>query len=356
MQLRKTAAELPMNVVNWIERWLLEPVDARVYAMVRITYGIMALGIVFELWSLRDAFFTEQGMSYHRPDLLFYIVLKWVRSSAGVTALMVVAGVASTMVIFGLFTRAALFFLYFWNFAYCAIGYPAEAGYDGIERIVGFLLLLGPPMRTWSLEARIGARAPADSWVRKIYGPRGDTEPRYTLRLMQWQLAIIYIATVWLKAPDNYWRSGELMAYFMMSMYSNFPFTAWAWLGKTSVLMTWYTLIAETTIPFALMLAGSDRFFRRLAFLLGLGLHGGIAVTSTIGMFSLSMIPLYAAFLMPEDIDDVAALLARLRRRSSASSPIAEPTAASVAKSAEPTAASVAKSVPKSVPKSVAKS
>jgi hypothetical protein len=335
MQLKQKAAQLPQDVINWIERWLLEPIDARVYAMVRITYGIMALGIVLELWSLREEFFTESGMSYHRPDLLFYILFKWVRSSAGVSAVMVAAGIAATMVIFGLFTRAALLFLYFWNFAYCAIGYPAEAGYDGINRIVGFVLLLGPPMRMWSLEARLGAKAAPNSFMRRFFGPRGDTEPRYALRLMQWQLAIIYVATVWLKAPDNYWRSGELMAYFMMSMYSNFPFPAWAWLGKTSVLMTWYTLIAETTIPFALVLAGEDKFFRRLAFLLGIGLHGGIAISSTIGMFSLSMVPLYAAFLMPADIDDAAALLARLRRKGSVPSPSPEPNATAVAKVAK---------------------
>lgn len=335
MQLAKSAAELPQKVINWIERWLLEPIDARVYAVVRITYGVMALAIVLELWSLRDAFFSEGGMSYHRPDLLFYILFKWVRSTAGVSVVMVLAGIAALMIITGLFTRAALVFLYFWNFSYCAIGYPAEAGYDGIERIVGFILLWAPPMRMWSLEARLGAKAPEGSWVRKMFGPRGETEPRYALRLMQWQLAIIYIATVWLKAPDNYWRSGELMAYFLMSMYSNFPFPGWAWLGKTSVLMTWFTLFAETTIPFALMLAGNDRFFRRFAFLLGLALHGGIAITSTIGMFSLSMVPLYAAFLVREDIDDAAALLARVRRKSSAPAQPPEPAAASVAKVAK---------------------
>jgi Vitamin K-dependent gamma-carboxylase len=343
MQLMKAAADLPQNVINWIERWLLDPIDARVYAAVRITYGIMALGIVLELWSLREYLFNGDGMSYHRPDLLFYIVLKWIRSSVGVSALMVVAGIAASMVIVGLFTRAALVVLYFWNFAYCAIGYPAEAGYDGINRIVGFVLLLGPPMRAWSLEARLGAKAAPDSWLRRFFGPRGATESRYALRLLQWQLAIIYIATVWLKAPDAYWRRGDLMAYFMMSMYSNFPFPIWAWLGKTSVLMTWYTLIAETTIPFALVLAQNDRFYRRLAFALGLGLHGGIAITSTIGMFSLSMMPLYAAFLVPEDIDEAAALLARLRRKSSAPSASPAPTAESVAKAAK-SVAKVAKS------------
>jgi hypothetical protein len=311
MSLTHELRQAPRRVIDGIEHYFLEPVDGRVYACVRISYAVMCFSIIFELWGLREHLFTEQGMSWHRPDLLFYILFRWVRTPAGVSALMLGGALCAVLVGIGLFTRAALLGLYLWNFAYCAVGYPAEAGYDGIARITGWVLLLAPPMRSWSLDAR-------------IFGPRPD-QPRYALRLLQFQLAIIYVCTVWLKAPDQYWRNGELMAYFMMSMYSNFPVTAWAWLGRTSVLMTWGTLIAETTIPIWLY-AGSiidrkdpalARRFRWLGFAMGIGLHGGIAITSTIGMFSLSMVPLYASFLTSEDID----LVAKLFRRRAAEAP-----------------------------------
>lgn len=281
-----------------IENWFMDPIDARVYACVRIAYGFLCLAVIIETWPVSDSLFSEVGMSWHRPDLLWYLPFKYVRSPSAVRWLMAAAGTASIMMMLGLFTRFAAVALYLWNFTYCAIGYPAEAGYDGIARIVGFVMIWAPLQRTWALDAR-------------IFGPGNPEEPRYTLRLMQVQLVIIYIATVWLKAPDGYWRSGELMAYFLMSMYARVPSWHWAEWGRTSVLMTWGALIAETLIPFCLF---SPRY-RRLGYLLGLGLHGGIALTSTIHMFSLAMVPLYLAFLTREDIDAVAALLERLRRK-----------------------------------------
>jgi len=269
-----------------VDNWFLEPIDARVYALVRITYAVVVLAVVIELWPVRAALFSEDGMSFHRPDLLWYLPLKYVRSQAAVTALMVGVGTAAVMMGLGLFTRFAALALYLWNFAYCAIGYPAESGYDGVVRIVGFVLLLAPPARVWALDGR-------------IFGKGHESPPRYALRCLQVQLGIIYVCTVWLKAPDSYWRSGELMAYFMMSMYSRLPVAEWAFWGRTSVLMTWGSLLTEAMIPFALF---STRF-RRWGFLMGLALHGGIAISSTIGMFSLAMVPLYAAFVSSEDVD-----------------------------------------------------
>jgi uncharacterized membrane protein YphA (DoxX/SURF4 family) len=281
-----------------VEDWLMDPIDARIYACVRICYGLLCLCVIAETFPVREQLFSDVGMSWHRPDLLWYLPVRYIRSPGAVTAFMVASTLAALMMTFGLFTRFAAFWLYFWNFSYCAIGYPAEAGYDGIARIVGFIMLWAPAIRAWSLDAR-------------IFGPGEVTLPRYSLRLMQVQLVIIYACTVWLKAPDNYWRSGELMSYFQMSMYARIPSWHWAYWGRTSVLMTWYTLVAEGTIPFLIWTKNT----RRLAFFLGFGLHGGIALTSTIHMFSLAMVPLYMAFVTTEDIEDSKALIARFLKK-----------------------------------------
>lgn len=298
-------SESPLNRAGLaIEEWLLEPIDARVYALVRMFYGMTVFAIILEVWPVRAQLFSADGMSWHRPDLLFYIPLKYATSQGQVTALMAFAAVCALCMTVGLFTRAMAVLLYFWNFAYCAIGYPAESGYDGIARILGFLFIWAPTIRTWSLDAR-------------IFGPGERELPRYTLRLIQFQLAIIYVCTVWLKAPDAYWRNGELMSYFMMSMYSRFQTWHWAEWGRASALMSWGTLFAETAIPICMLI---NPRLRRFGFLMGLGLHGGIAVTSTIGMFSFAMVPLYLAFLQREDIDDLIALFARFRKAPEAKS------------------------------------
>jgi hypothetical protein len=50
-------------------------------------------------------------------------------------------------------------------------------------------------------------------------------------------------------------------------------------------------------------------------------------------MFSLAMVPLYAAFLTAEDIDDAAKLIARLRSKGTVPSTSTSASTASVAKS-----------------------
>ncbi len=302
--------ENPINRLGVaLEKWLLEPIDARVYALVRMAYGLVVFSIVVEVWPVRTQLFSAEGMSWHRPDLLFYIPFKYATSSGEVTALMALAGLCSLMHAAGLFTRATAILLYFWNFSYCAIGYPAESGYDGIARILGFIMVFAPTIRTWSLDER-------------ILGPGEKELPRYALRMMQWQLGIIYVATVWLKAPDSYWRNGELMSYFMMSMYSRFPTWHWSEWGRVSAIMSWGTLFAETLIPICLIFNPRLRWW---GFLLGAGLHGGIAFTSTIGMFSGAMVPLYVAFLEREDVDVVLAYARKLFVKKEAPPAVAQP-------------------------------
>ncbi|MEI4861456.1 hypothetical protein Q8G41_28095, partial [Klebsiella pneumoniae] len=82
-----------------------------------------------------------------------------------------------------------------------------------------------------------------DRWLSPRESDEDDV-PAYGLRLMQWQLLIIYTITVWLKVPDQYWRNGQLLAYFSVSFYSRTPDSLMLvnheWL---SALQTWLSLL-----------------------------------------------------------------------------------------------------------------
>jgi hypothetical protein len=80
-----------------------------------------------------------------------------------------------------------------------------------------------------------------------------------------------------------------------------------------SALLTWGSLLLEASIP-ALLISKRGR---RLGFAGGLALHGGIAIASIAGMFSLCMIPFFAAFLKTEDFDLVQRLGVRIREMAS---------------------------------------
>jgi hypothetical protein len=274
------------HLLRVVHRFLFEPIDARVYSVVRISYGIACLAIIVELWPMRELLFCSDGAIVRTGALPWYLPLRWVESRAGVSALMVSMGGCAVLTTLGLFGRWPTVALYLWAFSYAAVASADETGYDAIARTVGLALAVSPCARRWSLDERLFGTGPAQV-------------PRYGLRLMQWQLAILYGVTVWLKLPDPYWRNGEFMSYFLMSIFSRVPSPAWAEWGRTSALLSWGSLFLETTIPVLLFTRGG----RRLGMWGGLALHGGIAIASTIGMFSLCMVPLFAAFLTDDDFE-----------------------------------------------------
>jgi hypothetical protein len=209
-----------------VHRFLFEPIDARVYAVVRISYGIACLAIVVELWPMRELLFCSDGALVRTGTLPWYLPLRWVESKAGVSSLMAAVGLCAVLTTIGFMSRLSTVVLYLWAFSYGAVASPAETGYDALVRLVGLALIVSPSVRPWSIDERLFGSGPA-------------RVPRYGLRLIQWQLAIVYAVTVWLKLPDPYWRNGEFMSYFMMSIFSRAPSTAWAEWGRASALSSW---------------------------------------------------------------------------------------------------------------------
>lgn len=262
-----------------IVAWFLAPVDSRVYACVRISYAVLCLSILVDLWPERLIFLSREGV-VAPVGSPWFSPLAYDNSAFAVTTFMFVAGMAALMLLFGLFTRVASCVLFVWNVAYTAALYPVMGGFDVVARQIAFAMMVSPPARAWSLDAR-------------IFGSRSTHEPAYALRLLQWQTLVLYLATVWLKAPDPFWRNGELMAYFHLSVFARYPTLRAADFPVTSVILTWSTLAIETAVPFLLW----GKSTRLWGLVLGGLLHLGIGLTSTLGLFSLAMVPLYASFL-----------------------------------------------------------
>jgi Vitamin K-dependent gamma-carboxylase len=285
------------TAIKAVSRFWLAPIDARVYALVRVSLGLLASAVVAETWPVRAALYTAEGMTAPQPSLYLYLPLAHGHDLRTVTITLGLAGIAAVCLTLGLCTRVALLYTWAWSMGASIVALPAETGYDAIVRIASFVLLWSPMQRAWSLDSR-------------LFGPGPRTLPRYGLRLLQWQLLILYAVTVWLKAPDVYWRNGEFMAFFMMSLFSRARDPVWAELGRTSALLTWGALAIEAAVPVLLCTR-----FRRVAMALGFALHAGIALGSRIELFSFAMLPLYASFVTGDDLDALGRLGGALRRR-----------------------------------------
>lgn len=297
------------SLLRRLERFWFSSADARVYDLFRIAFGLASVINWLYIWPQRHMLFSDRGLLDTEtlgtlPDHALHLsVLKWLDSPAAVTAVMVVAGIGLIGLITGTFTRSSTLIVYVWHLSYTRRLMMMLAGWDRIFVIYAFLLLISPIGRTWSVDAALRGKNRGGGG-----GGGGIIQvPSYGLKLMQLQLIVIYLDTVWLKLPDEFWQSGELIAYFLMSYYSRVAHPIWADLEWLSVVLTYSTLVIETAIPFLLLF----RKTRPLAFALGLGLHGTIAILSNLYLFSVAILPLYLCFLEGKDIEAIRNALKR---------------------------------------------
>jgi hypothetical protein len=278
-----------------VEEWFLGTADPRAYAGLRIGYAFAAAFVFVDLWRFRRELFSRSGVlgGAVREHALGPNLFAFIESDLGVDVFLVVALAAIVCLALGVRPRLSALVVYVWTVSYSATVPEALGGFDTILRVVGFILVISPQVDVWSVGKQTSARPPA-----------------YGLRLVQCQLAIIYGCTVWLKAPDPFWRSGDAVPYFLMSMFARQPGAPWYDAPLLGNLLTYSTLIVEASLPLLLW----ARRTRGLGLLLGSALHVGIALGARLTAFTLCMLPLYVAFLETHDFDRLYAFAARLRR------------------------------------------
>jgi hypothetical protein len=275
--------------------------DPRVYALVRIAVSIAAFVNLVDLWPHRQMYLSDDGLFSAEVvraatrGKLYESVFYGIHSQGGVTAVFVCAAVAIVALALGFGTRVAAGLVWFWHISYSHRAFPILHGWDAVLRSYTLLVFLSPGGRMWSVDRLLFPRAT-------------DTEdvPVYGLRLMQWQLLVLYTTTCWLKVADVFWRNGTVLAYFSMSQYSRNPDDPFLvnheWI---SAIGTYLTLAVEIALPWLLWFKKT----RPLGVLAGFGLHATIAATAVLGVFTTCMIPPYFAFLDRGDVDWLVSLV-----------------------------------------------
>lgn len=309
--------------MSWVQRgaavvqsFFFAPADPRAYAALRIGYAFGTLCILLDLWPIRLNLFAASGMVGGGGDLSAWRGLNlfiWLQSETAVSLYMAFSALCLVLLALGIVPRLMAILTYVWAVSYNATAYYAAGGYDELARLIGFALMISPTVATWSVGTRwFAQRSSLYGWVRGTNWEGTQGPPKYGLRIVQWQLFLVYFATVWLKVADHNWRQGDIIAYFWMSIFSRFPhplITEHLWI---SALLSWSTLIIELSIPILLWIPRT----RLLALLLGVMLHGVIAVTSKLALFAVMMLPLYFAFFDKTEFDTLERLWKRyvLRR------------------------------------------
>jgi hypothetical protein len=179
---------------------------------------------------------------------------------------------------------------------------------DSLLRVLSFYILLAPAGASLSLDRWRHNRQTFWNFPRR---------PQWSTRLIQVQLSIIYVATVWEKLRGETWNEGTAVSYALrVDEYGRFPEPHF--LASTPLLVnlaTYGTLALEAALGVLVW----NRKARPWVLVLGLIFHVSIAYSIKVGFFTAGMLTLYLSFLPPERasglIRSIGARLARLRGR-----------------------------------------
>ena len=271
---------------RWNRFWF-EEIPADIFSLLRILFGLAGL---FSVVGLLDVplFWSCDGLVASRGDSLCqsmgnlypYLILCFVITSFAVMAV-------------GLYTRLAVacsfcsvFLMASWN------DLPLSAAHQ-VLRAVLFCLVWADCGRRWSLDAWLNRRSgPADASTQ-------ESVSIWPLRLLQIQVATVYLVTALWKVNNLMWRDGSALHYiFENPQFRRFPVFASPVWDSWMTLATYSTLAWEVSFAFLLLHPRT----RRWTLALGVVIHLGMWATLELGPFSWIMLASYVAFVDPRSV------------------------------------------------------
>jgi hypothetical protein len=272
-------------VDRWRQFWFAR-VSATPYAGLRMAFG--AIGLI-HLFLLRDirTFWSPDGIvpPAAHPAVSAWLIGRGLGYAAGLTVFIAEVACLAAMTI-GYRSRAAVVLVFlgarfqgWWN------ALPLYGGYS-LWRDLVFCLIWADTGRVWSL----------DAWLRRPNATRDEGQPIWPLRLMRFQIALMYFVSACWKLIDASWRDGSALLHILRdASYTRFPGAWFTVLEPVLPLSTYGVVLWELTFPFMLW----HPVTRRLALASGIVIHLLMWATLDIQLFSVIVLAGYVAFIEP---------------------------------------------------------
>lgn len=274
----------------WHRFWF-EPQSTATVALVRIGFGLLAF-----LWAVSLApdlldFFSEDGILAAQPEQGpgVWGLLGVFEGDAAVLAVYLGLLLGSVALVFGCFTRLAALLVFVALLSFARRNPFILNSGDGLVRVIGLMVLLMPAGAALSIDRL--RRTKAEFWDFPMRAP-------WALRLMQIQLSVIYLSTVWQKVRGVSWNDGTAVSYALrIADLERFPVPG---LLSESVTLTNLATFGTLATEFSLGVLVWNRKLRPWVLSIGVAMHLSIDYSLRVGFFSYAMFVLYLAFVPPE--------------------------------------------------------
>ena len=304
-----------MKIIQDLHGFFFEEISATGFGMMRAAWA--AVTVVFLVGSATDVvrYYSDMGiLPNDMGHLVFrndyrFTLLSHIEDPTAVILLWctLVLSLLCTMV--GMWPRLMTIVSVLLLFSFHERNLQPLGGGDTMLRTIGFLLMLSPELRAFSLDRALDQWK---HWQKKRKLLPTLTMPIWPYRLMLWQFIIIYLTSGWDKLQGTMWLEGTTVAaVFHHTHFFRFPEIAdYAVILSPLIcgtFLSWEFLWMLLLLPRGLwwvMPAYAQRYsLKRWLLLFGVLFHGGIFLTMEVGSFSFAMMAGYLGLLLDRDFD-----------------------------------------------------
>ena len=283
---------------KWWQQFFHAPEPVATLCVFRVLFGLLMVGNACTLIRHARDFFGPEGLlsaqeftkAYPRRRFTLFHLLPATNATtrAVVIGLIVFASALALgfcTVVAGPLTWICLVSLHHRNQMVFNAG-------DTLQRLLLLLLCFAPS----------GAGLSVDCWIKgenPLTALRDHSFDPWPLRLMQIQISMVYLRSVFWKLRGKIWRNGTAVAYVLQVMpFRRFSAPRIVLLPLVTQVLTYGTLVAEAYIPVALWI----RELRYSAILLGWLLHLSFEMFLNVHLFGLTMCIALVVFISPAAI------------------------------------------------------
>lgn len=280
------------DILSFWNEFFYSPTPVHTVAIFRIVLGsILLCDAVYTLVNIKD-FLGPQGLLNHerfeKRSAYAFSLFRYLPATMWTAyAVLGLHVIALILMILGLFTTFSIILVYLTLGSIIHRNPAICNGGDNVSRIMCFYLIFASSGQTYSLDEYLFYSVGSSDKDYLLQAP-------WAIRLMQIQLSVIYLKTVYWKLRGATYRNGTAMYYVMANHnYRRFSLPAFLLKKPYVQLMSWGALIAESGIALGLWINESRNFMIATGF----GLHLGIEYILNVHLFSWYMMAVLVLFI-----------------------------------------------------------
>jgi hypothetical protein len=281
---------------SW-NNFFFEPLPTESIALFRILWcSIIGIYFLLDLQNINDFYgphslLSLQTVKNHFPYAHLNVFNSFNSSYEIVYSVMALYGASILFALFGFYTRTSLVVMFVCMTSIHQRNIWLLSSSELLLRTISLYLICSPCGHSLSIDSILGRKF-------KSFRKNRDWAP-WALRLIQIQISVVYLWTVWHKLKGDDWLDGTAV-YYATRLESMKTFSLSFLLDSETFIRiaTWGTLLIEVSLGILIWI----KEFRKPLIFLGIIFHLGIELTMSIPFFEIIMISLLMLYLTPLEV------------------------------------------------------